>query len=222
MSPVILSDIFGDPNVGIFSFANERIAVLPAGTSAKKLASYKETLGVEPRGIGIAESRLVGVYMSGNSNAILVPYITTKQELKALRAGKIPVVVVKENKTALGNLVLCNDYGAILDPRLKPKTVDTIAKALKVPHTSCTVAGLPHVGALATASNNGVLANPKIRDEEKKKISETLAVPVYSGTINSGVPYPKCGLVVNSKGAVVGSHTLGSELLTVSSVFKTD
>ncbi len=220
--PVILSDIFGDPNVGIFSFANERIAILPAGTSVKKLASYKETLGAETYAVGIAESRLVGIYVTGNSNAILVPYITTKQELKLLRATKIPVVVVKENKTALGNLVLCNDYGAVLDPRLKPKTVDAIAGALKVPHASCTVAGLPHVGALASASNNGALANPKIRDEEKKKISETLGVPVYTGTINSGVPYPKCGLVVNSKGAIVGSHSLGSELLTVSSVFKTD
>lgn len=220
--PVIISDIFGDPNVGIFSFANEKIAVLPAGIGPKKLASYKETLGVEAYSIGIAESRLVGIYLTGNSNAILVPYISTKQEVKTLRDSNVPVVVVKENKTALGNIVVCNDYGAILDPRLKPKTVDTIAKALKVPTTSGTVAGLPHIGALATASNNGVLANPKIRDAEKKTIGETLGVPVYTGTINSGVPYPKSGLVVNSKGAIVGSHSLGSELITVSSVFKTD
>jgi len=34
--PVVLSDVFGDPNVGIFSFANEKIAVLPAGISPKK------------------------------------------------------------------------------------------------------------------------------------------------------------------------------------------
>lgn len=220
--PVILSDIFGDPNVGIFSFANERIAVLPAGLSAKKLASYRETLEVEPCSVGIAESRLAGIYITGNSNTLIVPYITTKDELKTLRRSKIPVVVLKENKTALGNLVLCNDYGAVLDPRLKSKTVETIAKALKVPTSPGTIAGLPHVGALATASNNGVLANPKIKEDEKKKLGETLGVPVYSGTVNSGVPYPKCGLVVNSKGAIVGSHTLGSELLTVSSVFKMD
>ncbi len=220
--PVILSDIFGDPNVGIFSFANERIAVLPAGTSAKKLASFKQTLGVEPYGVGIAESRLVGIYLAGNSNAVLAPYITTKRELKVLRSAGVPVVVVKENKTALGNLVLCNDYGAVVDPRLKPKTVEAITKALRVPHSTATVAGLPHVGALATASNSGVLANPKITDDEKRKISQTLGVPIYSGTVNSGVPYPKSGLVVNSKGAVVGSHTIGSELLAVSSVFKMD
>ena len=220
--PVIISDIFGDPNVGIFSYTNERVAVLPAGTSAKKLASFRETLGVEAYGIGIAESRLVGIYLTGNSNAILVPYITTKEELKALRSTGVHVEVLKEKRTALGNIVVCNDYGAVLDPSLNPPTVDAIDKALKVPHTSATVGGLPHVGALATASNNGVLANPMITESEKKLISQTLGVPVYTGTVNSGVPYPKCGIVVNSKGAVVGSHTLGSELLTLSNVFQTD
>ncbi len=220
--PVILSDVFGDPNVGIFSFANERMAILPAGMPPKKLANFKETLGVEPYGIGIAESRLVGIYVTGNSNATLVPYITTREELKVLKKVGVPVVVLKENKTCLGNIVLCNDYGAVIDPRLKPKTVKAIVKALKVPHITGTVGGLPHVGALATASNNGVLANPMIKETEKTRISEVLGVPVYAGTVNSGVPYPKSGLVVNSKGAVVGSHTLGSELLTVSSVFKTD
>ena len=220
--PVIISDVFGDPNVGIFSFANEKIAILPAGVSAKTLASYSDSLGVPASSVGIAESRLVGVYITGNSYSILVPYLATSGELKVLRKSHMPVVVVKENRTCLGNIVLCNDYGAILDPRLKPKTVETIGKALKVPHSTGTVAGLPHVGALATASNIGVLANPKIREEEKRKISETLGVPVQEGTVNSGVPYPKCGIVVNSKGAVVGSRTLGSELMTVSSVFKTD
>ncbi len=220
--PVILSDIFGDPNVGIFAFANEKVAVLPAGTPAKKLASFKETLGVEPYPVGIAESRLVGIYTVGNSNALLVPYITTRQEIKTLKSSGLPVVVVKENKTALGNLVLCNDYGAILDPRLKPATVETITEALKVPHDTATVAGLPHVGSLATASNNGVLAHPKIREQEKSKIGKVLGVPVYPGTVNSGVPYPKCGLLVNSKGAVVGSHTIGSELLNLSTAFRTD
>ncbi len=220
--PTILSDIFGDPNVGIFSFANETVAVLPAGTSAKKLASYKQALGVEAHGIGIAESRLVGIYVTGNSNAILVPYITTKEELKMLRGTGTHVAVLKEKRTALGNIVLCNDYGAVLDPRLKPPTVKAVSKALKVPQITGTVAGLPHVGALATASNNGVLANPMIKESEKRRISEVLGVPVSTGTVNSGVPYPKCGVVVNSKGAVVGSHTLGSELLTVSSSFQTD
>ncbi len=220
--PITLSDIFGDPNIGIFSFANEQIAVLPAGVSQKKQDVYRNSLRVEVFGIGIADSRLVGIYLAGNSNAILVPYITTKDELKLLKSTGASFVVVKEKRTALGNIVLCNDYGAVLDPRLKTSTVEAIDKALKVPHSTSTIGGLPHIGALATASNNGVLANPIIKDSEKKQIAQTLGVPVQTGTVNSGVPYPRSGIVVNSKGAVVGSHTLGSELIALSNVFQTD
>jgi translation initiation factor 6 len=220
--PVILSDVFGDPNVGIFSYANEKVAILPAGVSRKKIASFEETLGVEACAVGIAGSRLVGVYASGNSSSVLVPYIITDEELSKLRSRGIPVTFLNEKRTALGNLMLCNDYGAVLDPRLKQSTISEVKAALDIPIRSGTIGGLPHIGALATASNKGVLANPMISESEKKNLSEALNVPVTVGTVNSGIPYPKAGVVVNSKGAVVGSHTLGSELLTLSRIFQTD
>jgi len=220
--PVILSDIFGDPNVGIFSFANENIAVLPAGISTKKLDSYQEALGIRACSIGVADSRLVGVYTSGNSNSILLPYIATAEEISKIRSTGTNIAILQEKRTALGNLILCNDYGAVIDPRLKPKTVSAIEKALKVPVRTATIGGLPQIGSLAIASNKGVLANPIIDESEKNHIAEVLKVPVSVGTVNSGVPYPKSGIVVNSKGAVVGSHSLGSELLTVSTIFQTD
>lgn len=220
--PVILSDIFGDPNVGVFSFANETIAVLPAGVSEKKLMNYGEALGTETCAVGIADSRLVGIYVSGNSNSILLPYIATKDEVTRLRATGVRIAILLEKRTALGNLILCNDYGAIIDPRLKTKTVSAIEKALKVPVKPGTIGGLPQVGSLATSSNKGVLANPIVTESERRNISEVLHVPVTMGTVNSGIPYPKAGVVVNSKGAVVGSHTLGSELLTLSTAFQTD
>jgi translation initiation factor 6 len=220
--PIALSDIFGDPNVGIFSFANEKLAVLPAGVSQKKLATYEQALGVEAYGVGIADSRLVGIYAVGNSNSLLVPYITTEDELKMLESTGVNVVVVEEKRTALGNVILCNDYGAVLDPRLKPSTTEAVENALKVPVATSTIGGLPQIGSLATASNKGVLANPIIRDSEKKQIAETLNVEVHSGTVNAGVPYPRSGVVVNSKGAIVGSNTLGAELIAVSNAFQTD
>jgi translation initiation factor 6 len=220
--PIILSDMFGDPNVGIFSFANDKIAILPAGVPLKKISSFHETLGVESCAVGIAESRLVGIYVTGNSNAVLVPYITSKDEVKQLRLTGAHVEIINEKRTALGNIILCNDHGAIIDPRLKHSTVAALEEMLDVPVRSSTIGGLPHVGALATASNKGVLANPIISESESRTISNVLGVPVSKGTVNSGVPYPKAGLVVNSQGAIVGSNTLGSELITLSNAFQTD
>src|SRR5437660_11815047 len=195
--PVILSDIFGDPNVGIFSFANDKIAILPAGVCHTQISSFHDVLGVDPCSVGIAESRLVGIYVAGNSNAVLVPYITTEDELKQLRSTGAHIEIVRENRTALGNIILCNDHGAIIDPRLKHKTVTVLEKTLEVPVRPSTIGGLPHVGALATASNKGVLANPIITDNESRTISNVLGVPVSKATVSSGIPYPKAELVLN-------------------------
>src|SRR5437879_13874251 len=103
--PIILSDIFGDPNVGIFSFANDKIAILPAGISHKKISSFHDTLGVEPCSVGIAESRLVGIYVTGNSNAVLVPYITTKDELTQLHSTGTHVEIIREKPTSMANKI---------------------------------------------------------------------------------------------------------------------
>src|SRR2546429_3153904 len=130
---IILSDIFGDPNVGIFSFANDKIAILPAGISHKKINSFHDILGVDPCSVGIAESRLVGIYVAGNSNAVLVPYITTKDELKQLRSTGAHIEIVREHGTALCNIKLCNDHGAIIDRRLKHKKVTELQETPEVP-----------------------------------------------------------------------------------------
>src|SRR5437879_10953383 len=172
--PIILSDIFGDPNVGIFSFANDKIAILPAGISHKKISSFHDTLGVEPCSVGIAESRLVGIYVTGNSNAVLVPYIITKDELKQLRSTGTHIEIIREKRTALGNIILCNDHGAIVDPRLKHNTIRELEETLVVPVRPSTIGGLPHVGALATASNKGVLVIPIITDNERRNIYDLL------------------------------------------------
>src|SRR5260370_14785265 len=165
--PVNLSEIIGETNVGIYSYANKKIAILPAGTHPAKLASFKEALGIEAYGIGIADSRLVGIYLAGNSNSILLPYIATEEEVSKLRSTDVDVTIIEEKRTALGNIILCNDYGAVVDPRLKPRTVLSIENALEVPVKTATIGGLPQLGSLATASNKGVLSTPIIDETEK-------------------------------------------------------
>src|SRR6266702_3665484 len=203
-------------------FFNSNITQSISALYYRTKISVQSKCRVDPCSVGIAESRLVGIYVTGNSNAVLVPYITTEDELKQLRSTGAHIEIVREKRTALGNIILCNDHGAIIDPRLNHSTVTALEETLEVPVRPSTIGGLPHVGALATASNKGVLANPIITDNESRTISNVLGVPVSKGTINSGVPYPKAGLVVNSRGAIVGSHTLGSELITLSNAFQTD
>jgi len=77
------------------------------------------------------------------------------------------------------------------------------------------IAGMPYVGSFAVATNKGALTHPSARLEEKKVVEEVLKVRMDSGTVNSGVPYVKAGLIANSQGAVVGFSTTGPELMAI-------
>src|SRR5256712_2726482 len=151
--PIAFSDVFGDPNVGVFSYANEKIAVLPAGVSGKKLKAYRDTLRAEPYSVGIAESRLVGIYLVGNSSGLLAPHIAAGVELQRLESTGMAVQGIDDKDTTLGDLIICNEYGAMGDPRLRPTTVQQNEKTLEVPAAKAKKAGLPHLSALTVASN---------------------------------------------------------------------
>jgi translation initiation factor 6 len=67
----------------------------------------------------IAGCRIVGRLTVGNKNGLLVPSTTTDQELQHLR-NSLPDAVhvqrVEERLSALGNVIACNDYVALVHP----------------------------------------------------------------------------------------------------------
>ncbi len=214
---LILDDIFGSPNVGVYGFCNETVCLVPFGVSPRKAQRFREVLNAPVLECSIGGSYVIGALVSGNSQGILVPHTVRDYELEAIRkTTDLKVEVLKERSTAIGNLVLANDYGAVVDPRLPDPVVEKISKTLGVEVARGEVFGLPFVGSHAVATNKGVIAHPKIREAEKANIQETLKVPVEIGTINGGVPYPKSGLLANSHGAIAGTLTSGPELMTIS------
>jgi len=125
------------------------------------------------------------------------------------------VTVMNTKKTAYGNMVLANDHGAIVGPGLEREEVNKIADTLGVETISSEIAGLPYVGALATATNKGVLAHPMLKEEERKVLEDVFKVPVDVGTVNCGIPYVSTGMLGNSNGAVVGLLTTGPEMFII-------
>jgi translation initiation factor 6 len=69
----------------------------------------------------IAGCRIIGRLTVGNRHGLLVPSTTTDQELQHLR-NSLPDVVkiqrVEEKLSALGNVIACNDYVALVHPDL--------------------------------------------------------------------------------------------------------
>lgn len=214
--PLIATDVLGSPNIGLYCFCAENLAIVPVGVTAKKMQRFAETLQVEVCSTNVGGCRLLGALIAGNSNGIVLPHFTEQQEAQTMKSHRdINVQVIHEKRNALGNMILANDKGAVVDVRLSRETLRTVSDVLGVEVVTGEILGLPCIGAFASSTNRGVLAHPSILEDEKRKIQEVLKVPVETGTINGGVPYVKMGLIANSKGAVVGSSTTGPELMAV-------
>jgi translation initiation factor 6 len=192
------------------------MVIVPKLVPLRKAERLGKWLKVKLIHATIGGSVLVGALACANSNGILLPHFVRDEEIEAIKSFfKGNVTVMETRKTAYGNMVLANDHGAIVGPRLKGSENKKVSETLGVEAVSGEVAGLPYVGSLAVATNKGVLAHPLLRDSERKLLEDVLKVPVDVGTINCGIPYVGTGLIGNSYATVVGLLTTGPEMFII-------
>jgi len=152
-----------------------------------------------------------------------VPNTTTDQELLHIRNSlpdKVVVQRVEERLSALGNVVVCNDYVALIHPDLDKETEDIIADTLKVEVFRQTIAGNVLVGSYCTFNNKGGLVHPKTSIQEQDELSSLLQVPLVAGTVNRGSEVIGGGMVVNDWIAFSGLDTTATEISVIESIFK--
>jgi translation initiation factor 6 len=213
---IFLWDLFGNASIGVYSLATDKMAIVPSQVSEAKARKLEEWLKVKVIRTTIGASVLVGALACANSNGLVLPHFMREKEIQALKSiPDLNIALMETKKTAYGNLILANDHGAVVDPRLKKKDVKQIEETLGVETVPSEIAGLPYVGSLATATNKGVLTHPLLKEEEQKLLKSVLKVHVDVGTINCGIPYVATGLLGNKYGAVVGQLTTGPELFII-------
>lgn len=195
----------GNTNIGFYAVIAGDQAIFPPKFGPKEgfEADHAETY--------LAKTRLVGLFAAGNSNCILVPDIVTEREEEKLDDSGINYHVIDSNDTALGNLILANDSGAVISQRLEDHR-DEIEDALEVPVSVSDIAEIPTPGACGVANSHGVLLHRSASEEDAEFVKEVLEVEeVDIGTVNMGSPYIGSGLLANDSMILVGEDTTGPE-----------
>jgi len=213
---VFLFSLFGSASIGVYSLATDQMVIVPPQVPASKAERLGECLEAKVVRTTIGGSVLIGALACANSNGIVLPHFVRTEEVEAIgSASDFSVSIMETKKTAYGNLVVANNRGAVVDPRLKPKDLRRIEDGLGVEAVAGEIAGSPYVGSLAVATDRGVLAHPLLKESEGKVLGEVLGAPVDVGTINCGIPYVATGLIGNVRGAVAGTITTGPELFII-------
>lgn len=211
--------------VGVFAKLTNSYCLVAIGGSQNFYSVFEAELSdiIPVIHASIGGCRIVGRLTVGNRHGLLVPNTTTDQELQHLRNSlpdSVKIERVEERLSALGNVIACNDYVALVHPDLDKDTQEILIDTLNVEVFKQTIADQVLVGSYCALSNQGGLVHPKANIEHMNELSTLLQLPLVAGTVNRGSDVIGGGMVVNDWSAFCGFDTTATELSLIENIFK--
>ena len=213
---VIKANVNGNPNIGLYGFATDKFCFLGNEVSELVVKEIEEVLNVPIFQLNLAGTSLIGVFMTGNEENILIPDIAFDSEIENLKniTNKLGVNlhIINTKLTALGNNIACNLKGCMINPEFSEDVKQQVAEALNLPVKEGKIAGLPTVGSLLVMNKKGCAIHRDAEDFEINFVKSIFNVETETGTVNMGNPFLSSGILANTNGFVVGNASGGPEI----------
>ena len=211
----LITDINGNPNVGIYCYATNKYLIIGREVEKRKADMIGKTLGLEPIITSIAGTSLVGVFIAGNDEKLLVPGIAKKEEIsflkKKLQEIGVEIGILDTRLTALSNNILINNNAAIVSPEYSKGEIERIARFFGVETRKSMLGGTHVPGSLVVMNNRNAAISNLLSSREEEMIKELLRVETERVSVNMGSPFISSGVVVNNNGLIIGNATGGAE-----------
>ncbi len=221
---ILKYQIFGKNSVGVYLAVNNLFGLYPSTLLKPTVEKIESVFKVPFYPFSINNSNLIGVYTASNKYGIIVPHIIREDELQQLKMyseelnSGYQIGILESLDNAFGNLILCNDKGAIISSFLKDYK-ELIEDTLKVETVVYEFVNNNLPGSISLTNNKGCLVHPLTTDEEIEIISEILKVEEADvSTVNRGFPYLSSGAIVNDQSGIFGNECTGPEMMRLTNV----
>lgn len=208
-------NLAGNPNLGVSIAVTDKLALAPPNLGEKMVGVLEECLQVPVIKTPISGSSLAGALAVGNSRGFLLSKYAFDKEIETIKKSGLEVERIPDRLTAVGNIILANDHGALVNPLLSDESIEVVSETLDLDVVRGSIAKFKINGSVAVATNKGVLVHPSATPEEIKFLEKTMKVPADVGTVNQGTKLVGAGTVANSNGVLVGEKTTGPEMARI-------
>lgn len=211
--------------IGAFAKLTNSYCLVPSGGSDSFHSMIQADLGNHIKVVqaSVGGIRVIGRLTAGNKRGLLLPNSTSDIEFKELAESLPESVQIKridEKLSALGNIIACNDFVAIVHPEIDKDTEEVIQDVLGVEVFKTTVFKNPLVGSYCVVNNNGGIVHPMTSATELDELSNLFQIPIGACTVNRGSDLIGAGVIVNDWIGFAGANTTASELLICDGIFK--
>jgi putative translation initiation factor eIF-6 len=217
---VFTTTFHGNQNVGLYGYCaevgEERLCILGERLNRDDEQNVARALGAELHHIAVAGTPMPGVFLAGNRKALLVPGIAFQRELRNLQHLGLPVQVFETHLTCLGNNILANDTGCLVNPDFSDAEIRRLHTLLGVPVKRIRIAGLHTPGACVVLNGRFGIIHRDANESEIATVRQALGLEsLEPASVNLGSPYVRAGIIASSHGFVISSQSGGPEIVHI-------
>ena len=211
---ILPTNFKGMHNVGLYGFANSKFALIGKEIPDEIAEEISKILKVPVHRITIAGTSLIGVFVAGNDDKILVPSIIFDDEKKALEELDIEFEVFETKLTCLGNNMIVTNKKALISKEFSEAEQKRIGSALNIEVIREKLGGVFSVGSLVVINEekNKALISNDFEREDKALLDSFFEIQSTPGSVNMGSPYIRSGIICNVNGFIIGSNSGGPEI----------
>ena len=168
----------------------------------------------------IVGSASIGVYALATENIVMIPRMVPQQKAQEFADYlKVKLAYTSISGSVLaGSLVCANSAGMLVSNGIREEELAAI-KSVFEGNITIMESRKTAYGNLVLASDKGAVVDPRFKETEIKKISETLGVEALHTEI-AGLPYVGSLAVATNKGVLAHPLLKDEERKTLESVFK--
>ncbi len=204
---ISMMDFEGNPNIGIYMFANNKFCLIGPEISEKKQKEIEKTLGVPVYNLTVLGTELIGIFVNGNDEYLFIPQMydyELKEFDKIAKRHNIKIITLSDIQNTYGNNICIGDEEMLINPNYSKRFENEIKtqtnnkfKIIRIKNTN-----FNSIGSTCIFLNNHYFLSQEYQENEVKEILDKIA---GLGTVNSGSNYMSSGVVGNKYGIILGS-----------------